>query len=210
MNEVHMIELLTDGQPGKKIMQGQSQRHYTLDDYFGIEESSEIKHEFFNGEIFAMSGASRNHNRIARNLLTALSVELKGTTCEPFSTDMRVRTQSGLYTYPDVLVVCGKIEITNDPLETITNPVVLVEVLSDSTRDYDRGEKFTQYRTITTLKEYVLIEQSQPGVEHWHLNADSKWELERHLSLNGVLQLQSVQFNVSLTEVYDHVEFAAS
>lgn len=186
------------------IMMQQSQRHYTLHDYFSVEESSEIRHEFFNGEIFAMAGASRNHNRITRNLLTALHAGLRGTPCEPFSGDMRVRTPSGLYTYPDVLIVCGRIELTGDPMETIANPAVLAEVLSDSTRDYDRGEKFTQYRTIPTLKDYLLIEQSPYGVERWHKNTAGEWE--QHSASDSQIKLHSVELLIPLFDLYGQVE----
>ncbi len=188
-------------------MQPHSQRHYTLKDYFGIEESSQIRHEFYDGEIFAMAGGSRNHNRITLNLVVALDATLRKTECALFSIDMRVRTTGGLYTYPDLLVVCGNVELSDDPLETITNPVVVMEVLSPSTRDYDRGEKFTQYSTIRTLKDYVLIEQSLVGIEHWWLTPAGEWELQRHGSPDSRLQVSSIGFTVSLSEIYDQVDF---
>lgn len=120
-----------------------SQRHYTEDDYFAVEASSGVKHEFYQGEIFAMAGASLAHNHLNANVLTALRGAVRPHGCSAFGSDLRVKTPDGLFTYPDVMVVCGPIALTQDRPDTVTNPQVIIEVLSDATRDYDRGERFS-------------------------------------------------------------------
>ena len=129
------------------------------DDYFAVEASSGIKHEFYQGEIFAMAGASLAHNHLNANVLTFLRGAVRAKGWSAFGSDLRVKTPDGLFTYPDVMVICGPVALTHDRPDTVTNPCVIVEVLSDATRDYDRGEKFTLYRAIPTLQEYLLIEQ---------------------------------------------------
>jgi Uma2 family endonuclease len=183
------------------------QRHYTVEDYFCIEASADMRHEFYQGAIFAMAGASRNHNRIAGNVFAALRAALRNTPCEAFALDMRLWTPSGLYTYPDVMVICGPIHLTNDRLETVTNPTVLVEVLSDSTRDYDQHEKFTLYGSIPTFREYVLIEQASVQIEHWVLSAGNTWTSRHYESLQESLSLTTMACQIPLTEIYARVEF---
>jgi len=122
-------------------MSRDSQRHYTVDDYFTVEEMSEVKHEYWDGEIFAMAGASVAHNAIAANVLTEFRSDLRSTPCGVYGSDLRVQTPSGLYTYPDVSVICGAAQLVPDRSDTATNPVILVEVLSEATEEYDRGDK---------------------------------------------------------------------
>ncbi len=189
-----------------------AERHYTLDDYFGIEEMSEIKHEYYDGEIFAMTGASINHNRIAVNLATALNIALRGKPCEAFTSDMRVTTSSGLYTYPDVVVVCGKLERIEDRPDTLTNPTVIVEVLSKSTAQYDRGQKFELYQSIQTLREYILIEQNRIHIDHFHLMSDNvsdQWAQHTYTEIEDSLDLSSVEFRLPLVEIYRRVDFSS-
>ena len=138
-------------------MQQQSQRHYSLDEYFAVEEVSSIKHEYYNGEIFAMAGSSLRHNHITANILTFFRTSLRQGECSAFSSDLRLQTPGGLFTYPDVMVICGQPVLTHDRPDTVTNPVILVEVFSESTREYDRGDKFGHYQEIPTLREYLLI-----------------------------------------------------
>jgi Uma2 family endonuclease len=187
----------------------QPQRHYTVEDYFCIEASSDIRHEFYQGTIFAMAGASRNHNRIAGNVFAVLRAALSTTPCEAFALDMRLWTPSGLYTYPDVMVICGQIHLTDDRLETVTNPTVLVEVLSDSTREYDQDEKFALYRSIPTFREYVLIEQATVQVVHWVRSAGDRWTSQRYASLQDILPLTTIACELPLTDIYARVEFPA-
>ena len=183
------------------------QRHYTVEDYFCIEASTDIRHEFYQGAIFAMAGASRNHNRIAGNVFAALRAALRNTPCEAFTLDMRLWTPSGLYTYPAVMVICGPIHLTSDRLETVTNPTVLVEVLSDSTRDYDQHEKFTLYRSIPTFREYVLIEQASVQIEHWVRSAGNAWTSRHYEFLQESLSLITIACQIPLAEIYARVEF---
>ena len=186
------------------------QRHSTIEDYFCIEAAADIRHEFYQGAIFAMAGGSRNHNRIAGNVYAALRAALRNTPCEAFALDMRLWTPSGLYTYPDVLVICGPIHLTNDRLETVTNPTVLVEVLSDSTRDYDQHEKFALYRSIPTFQEYVLIEQATVQVVHWVRSAGDTWTSRRYASLQDILACTTMACQIPLTDIYARVEFPAA
>ncbi len=187
--------------------QRKTDRLYTLEDYFSVEETAETKHEFYDGEIFAMTGASLNHNRIAANIFTALSIALRDKPCDIFTSDMRIATSSKLYTYPDVSVFCDAVELTKDKYDTATNPTILVEVLSKSTQKYDRGQKFDQYKSISTLREYVLIEQYQILVEHFQLGDNHEWTRRDYHKLTGTLNLSSVSFQVSLAEIYRRVDF---
>jgi Uma2 family endonuclease len=134
----------------------------TAKDYLEFERNSDIKHEYFDGEIFEMSGAKRNHNKITTNLSGLVWQHLKGKNCENYSNDMRVFVpETGLYTYPDLVVVCGEPQFQDDVFDTLLNPVLLVEVLSDSTESYDRGKKFQHYRSIESLQEYILVSQNE-------------------------------------------------
>jgi Uma2 family endonuclease len=186
-------------------MRGQPQRHYSLDDYFAIETDSPIKHEYYRGEVFAMAGASVAHNHITANLLALLRNGLRGGACNAFGSDLRVCTPSGLYTYPDVVVICGPVALVEERPDTAVNPTVLVEVLSDATCDYDRGEKFTLYKTIPTFKEYVLIEQSQVLVEHHQRGQRGAWRSRTHKRLDAGLRLSSVHLELALNEIYREV-----
>ena len=181
-----------------------AQRHYTIDEYFQVEAMSPVRNEFFEGEILAMAGGSPNHNRISRNVLVCLEPKLRGGRCESLGSDTRILTASGLYTYPDAVVICGPIIASGDRLDTITNPTVLIEVLSPSTRDYDRGEKFELYRSIPTFREYLLIEQHVVDVEHrWR--AGDEWSSERKTSRHDVIRLQSIAVDLSVADLYTRV-----
>ncbi len=184
------------------------ERHYTIEDYFAIEESSTTKHEYFGGEICAMAGASLNHNRITRNVLLGLQARLSGSGCEAFGNDLRVHTPGGLYTYPDVLVVCGEIQLTGDRLETVTNPALIVEVLSASTKDYDRGQKFELYKTIASLREYLLIEQDVLLVERHSKVSDAApdgWQKQQYDDADAQIALAALGVTLTLAEIYERV-----
>lgn len=186
-------------------MQRAPQRHYSVDEYFAVEAGSSIKHEYFNGEIFATAGASVAHNDIAANVLTVLRTALRGTGCRAFGSDLRLRAPGGLFTYPDVMLICGQLELSPDRPDTVVNPAVLVEVLSDATRDYDRGEKFALYKTIPTLREYVLIEQDRVAVDHFQLKTPSNWASASYSSLADSLSLNVVHVGLPLSDVYRDV-----
>ena len=183
----------------------EAQRHYTIDEYFVVEAMSPVRNEYFEGEILAMAGGSANHNRISRNVLLALEPKLRDGRCESLGSDTRILTASGLYTYPDAVVICGPIVLSGDRLETITNPTVLVEVLSPSTRAYDRGEKFELYRSIPTFRDYLLIEQNTVDVEHRSRSGD-QWSSDRKTSLDGVIRLNSIEVDLKIADLYARVQ----
>jgi Uma2 family endonuclease len=188
-----------------------SKRHYTVDEYFYVETTSDIKHEYFDGEIFAMAGGSRDHDRISRNVLVHLHQKLTGSLCEAFTSNMRIRTPSGLYTYPDASIVCGAPDIVRiQGTDTIGNPVVLVEVLSESTGEYDRGQKFDLYRSIPALRDYVLIDQSRVQVEHRRLAPNGEWVSDFRTSLDESIRLVGVELDLPLAGIYAGVGFDRS
>ena len=182
-----------------------SQRHYNEDDYFAVEASSGIKHEFYQGEIFAMAGASLAHNHLSADVLTFLRGAVRAQGCSAFGSDLRVKTPDGLFTYPDVMVICGPVALTRDRPDTVTNPCVIVEVLSDATRDYDRGEKFALYQAIPTLQEYLLIEQDHVHLEHWHRQPTGDWAAQTYTILDAVIVLPTLGVTLPLREVYQQV-----
>lgn len=180
---------------------------YTPEEYLALERSSETKHEYFNGEIFAMSGVSFRHVLIVTNLVTALWSQLRQSPCRVVSTDLRVKVDpSGLYTYPDVIVLCDAPEFGDDQKDTLLNPVLIIEVLSESTKDYDRGGKFEQYRTIEAFREYLLVAQDRTHVEHYIRQTDGSWVLHETNRLEDTIQLKSVPCSLSLSDVYDKIE----
>jgi Uma2 family endonuclease len=172
------------------------------DEYLAQEEQSEVRHQFFNGEVFAMTGGTFNHSAIAGNLYLSLGTRLGGKSCRPMNGDMRIHTPSGLDTYPDVSVFCGKPELS-DNQRTLHNPVVIFEVLSPSTRNYDRGDKFVHYRSIPTLQDYVLIDPDAIGVEHFRRSEDGQeWVLHDYRELSDLLPLPSIGLDLPLAEIY--------
>jgi len=182
-----------------------SQRHYSLEDYLSLEESSATRHEYCAGEIFAMAGSSVNHNQIALNIYSAFRAAVTNQSCEAFLGDVRLRTQTGLYTYPDVMVICGAVELTSERLDTVTNPVAIFEVLSTATQDYDQGEKFEHYRSIPGLKDFVLISQYERRVIHWFRDDAGHWEQRELQSHSDALQLTSVRIEMLLSNLYQRV-----
>jgi Uma2 family endonuclease len=187
-----------------RVMPVPAQRHYSLEEYFGIEEMSPIRHEYFGGEIYAMAGGSRNHNQIAQNLTRAFD-GVRGRGYRAYVSDVRLRTPGGLYTYPDVLVICGEASLAPDRLETVTNPVVIAEVLSTSTREYDSGQKYELYRSIASLRDYLLVDQYAVGVEHRFLDG-TEWRSRSYSSREETVTLTGVPVSVSLTDLYTLVE----
>lgn len=189
-------------------MQKQAKKHYTPEEYLALEETAEERSEYYRGEIFAMGGGTANHNRIAGNTYSSLNSALKDKKCEAFISDMRVWIKTHeLFTYPDIFVVCGKPEFYEGRKDTVLNPLVIFEVLSNSTKNYDRGEKFLFYRSIPTLKEYILIDQYQIHIEHFSKQESRKWVLADYNDLNGALSLPEIGFQISVKEIYDKVEF---
>ncbi|GAB4457203.1 MAG: Uma2 family endonuclease [Armatimonadaceae bacterium] len=181
-------------------------RRYTADEYLEMEETAEYRSEYFQGQIFAMAGATREHGIINLNVAALLLAQLRGGECRPFANDMRVKiTETGLYTYPDVVVVCGNQEYEGGRGTTLLNPVLIIEVLSVSMEAYERGEKFQHYRQIPTLYEYLLISQNQQRIERYSRNPQGNWALDEVTGETGELALHSVPARLTLEAVYDGV-----
>jgi Uma2 family endonuclease len=181
--------------------------YLTPAEYLAFERQSDVRHEYFRGELFAMSGASRQHVRISVNVTAWLAGQLKGQRCELFNGDMRVKVSpTGLYTYPDASVVCGRPRFEDKDLDVLLNPTVIVEILSKSTEAYDWGERFAQYRTLDTLTDYLLIAQDKPLIERFTRQVAGGWLLTESTSLNVVMPIESIQCQLPLAEVYDRVE----
>ncbi len=178
----------------------------TAQEYLEMEATSLDKHEFYQGKVFAMSGASIPHNIISRNLMLGLGNKLKGKGCMPFGSDLRIHIPTNsLYTYPDLSIICGDIEKTNDKFDTVTNPIVIIEILSESTRDYDRGTKFKLYRDIPSLKEYLLVDSESVSIEHYAINTDGKWQLNEYRTLEDEMILHNVSITLDVKEIYQDV-----
>lgn len=183
-------------------------RKLTAAEYLAIEDAAEFKSEFVNGEMIAMAGATVSHNRVSRNLLTEIETQLKGGPCESFISDQRVNiSATGMYAYPDIVIVCGKVE--TDPLSpmTITNPAVVIEVLSPSTEGYDRNLKFRQYQQSPTLREYVLVSQDTATIEVYSRQPDNRWLITYFDGLDAVFALESAPVKIPLADVYRNVDF---
>ncbi|MDM8522476.1 Uma2 family endonuclease [Desulfococcaceae bacterium HSG8] len=187
------------GQPQKKLI--------SHDEYFAMEEAAEYKSEYYHGEIFAMSGASHNHNMIAGNIFAALHSTLRDSDCVVYISDMKVQIDEARhYTYPDVSIVCGDIGFAAGRNDTITNPAVIIEILSESTKDYDRGGKLAAYRKIASLLEYILIDQYSCHVEYFFKNEAGIWESEEYKDMNDSLKIRSADAELALSEVYYRVK----
>ncbi|PKM09991.1 MAG: hypothetical protein CVV06_15790 [Gammaproteobacteria bacterium HGW-Gammaproteobacteria-10] len=170
-----------------------------------LERSAAYKSEFHDGQIYAMTGASREHNLITVNIARELSVQLKKRPCEAYISDMRVKAaKAQSYHYPDIVVVCGTAQFEDMHVDILLNPTLLIEVLSPSTEAYDRGGKFAHYRKIPTLSEYLLVSQEQPSIERYMRQGDV-WILSEALGLDAVMPLESIACVIKLREVYDKV-----
>ena len=186
----------------------QEKKWMSPEEYLAFEKNSKIKHEFFDGEMFAMTGASLNHNRISRNIQRELGMLLKGSSCENLSSDMRVKIQAReQYTYPDIVIACDDILLEKiDGVETLLNPVVIIEILSDSTEAYDRGKKFSRYRLISSFKEYILVSQNHCQVERF-VRGDDSWKYFSYEDMNQSLTIDSVDAELLLSDIYYRVGF---
>ena len=183
-------------------------RKLTVAEYLAIEEKAERKSEFYDGEMFLIAGASREHNVLARNLTGHLFARLQGGPCQVFVSDQRVKVdRSGLYTYPDLLIVCGPPEYSAESRDTLTNPKVVIEVLSDSTEKYDRTTKFRHYKKLPSVMEYVLVAQDEPLVERFTRPADGTWAQTDFVGLDATIALITVPASVPLAHVYFGVVF---
>ena len=184
-------------------------RRLTEEEYLAIERASESKHEYFDGEVFAMAGASLPHNRIVGNILSTLDRRLRGSRCEPLPSDMRIHIPSKRkFTYADVLVVCGTPQFAPGPPDNLLNPRLIVEVLSPSTELYDRTAKFRHYQSIASFAEYLLVEQDEPLIDCFTRGANGLWSLMSYAGTEGTVKLQSIDCELSMPDIYNGVEFS--
>jgi Uma2 family endonuclease len=178
-------------------------------EYLELERKAEIKSEYINGQMFAMSGASLRHSVIAGNFFREISSQLRDRNCTAVMNDLRVKVSpTGLYTYPDIVAVCGDPELEDEFQDTLLNPTVIVEVLSPSTEAYDRGEKFAQYRSLDSLHEYVLVSQNKIRIEHFRRDGH-QWILSEVNTPDAVLHLTSIDCHIPLVTIYEKVNTAS-
>ena len=185
----------------------QTATHYhTREEYLTLEAMSQEKHEFYHGEIFAMAGGTFHHAEISGNIFATLRTQLRHKSCRPTNSDMRIGTPSGLMTYPDVAIFCGAPELI-DNQRTLLNPVVIIEVLSPSTRGYDQDDKFRLYRSIATFREYLLIDSERVHIQQFHRSATNEWILHELTDLTEIIYFTSIDESLSLAEIYENIHF---
>lgn len=185
----------------------QAKVRITPEEYLEIERAAEFRSEYLNGEMFPMPGASFKHNLISLNVAGDLRTAFMDRPCLVVTTDMRIKVPStGLFTYPDVVALCGAPRLEGDREDILLNPQLIVEVLSPSTESYDRGKKFAHYRTIESLQEYVLVSQTECRVERFTRQSDGEWLYSEATDANGSIELKSVACRLNLASVYHRVE----
>lgn len=178
----------------------------TENEYLEQEKNSETKHEYFQGETFAMAGASETHNLIVTNVIIELGTQLKKTPCRVYPGDMRLKIEAtGLYTYPDVMIICEKTKFDDDLSDTVSNPEVIIEVLSDSTEGYGQGKKFASYRKLNSLKEYIMISQNERKIERYFKNNSGFWLLTESDEDSPQIILEAISCELNHSEVYNKI-----
>jgi len=183
-------------------------KNFTIEEYLEMERNSVEKHEYYQGEIFAMAGAGDNHNEIFSNVFGDLAYRLKRKLCKPYGSDMRIYIpENTLFTYPDISIFCKDPSGQQVHPDSFSGPAVIIEILSSSTKYYDRGEKFKLYRDIPGLKEYILIDSESINIEAFRLNEHNHWELEEYKNEDDLLSVQTVQLSLPLHEIYEAVKF---
>jgi len=189
-------------------MQKPPKKYFSVEEYLAIEETAEYKSEYYKGKIFAMAGGSSNHNRIALNLASHLNIGLMDTKCQAFISDLRVWIPSeDFFTYPDIFIVCNKIEYYPKRTDIILNPLIIIEVLSRSTEAYDRGKKFQFYRSIPSFQEYILIDQYSIQIDQFFIGADGNWVFTAFNDVSNVLRFSKIDFEIPLEKIYNLVDF---
>ena len=189
-------------------------KKYTPEEYLALEEKAEYRSEYWDGIIVPLNsespnlgGASVNHNQIVSNLIEVLSAKLKKKGCRTFANDLKIWIEKRRrFFYPDLAVICGKIEYVEDRNDTISNPIVIVEVLSDSTEAKDRGEKMLAYRTLESLQEYVLVAQDKAIVEQYTKNEDENWIHKATIGLKSIVRFESIEIELTLEEIYQRIK----
>jgi Uma2 family endonuclease len=190
-------------------MSSQPTTFLTPEQYLDLDRSADHKSEYFAGEMFAMAGATPTHVMIVTNIAAELRQRLKDVPCRVYASDLRLRvSSSGLYTYPDVAVVCGDSQFADERNDTLLNPVLIIEVLSESTRDYDRGRKFEHYRALPSLLEYLTVSQDTPHVEHWERQPTGQWLLTEYGQPGQSIPLDAIGCALPLAEVYHKVDWS--
>ncbi len=182
---------------------------FSVEDYLDFERVQTERHEFLDGSVYAMAGESPNHSTICFNLNTIIGLQLRGKRCRGFSPNMKIATnEKGLYSYPDLAIICGTPTFYDQKSDVITNPTVIFEVLSPSTESYDRGEKFLRYTNqIETLQDYILISQDKPSIEHFTKQQNGGWQSTENEGLEAILKIDSIECEIVLAELYDLIEF---
>ncbi|KAF0250484.1 MAG: hypothetical protein FD167_110 [bacterium] len=190
-------------------MSSQPKKYYTLEEYFEIERNSENKYEYWDGQIFAMGGASPEHNEISVNLIREISTQLRGRPCKLFNSDQRVKVPVWPpYRYPDLVALCGNPEYEDiGGVKALLNPALVIEVLSPSTEAFDRGDKFSYYKSIPSFCEYILVAQHRPYITQLVKQSDNKWLLSEAIGLDASLHLSSIDCTLTLNDIYLGVEF---
>ena len=178
----------------------------TEDQYLALERAADFKSEYFDGEMFAMSGASLRHAALQSNIQGELYAVLRNQECRAYGPDVRIRVSNRMYTYPDVTIVCGKPILADERQDVLLNPTVIFEILSPSTEKYDRGLKLQHYRAIESLQDYILVDQSQIRIEHYTRQDKNVWTLRDYQSLEDTMTIASIDAALSLARVYDRVE----
>lgn len=189
----------------------QREAHYTADEYLAREELAETRHEYLAGQIYAMAGGSYNHEVIGGNLFAALHQAVRTSSCLAFGSNMKIRIDAhDLYTYPDAMVLCGKPQFQKNRTDVIVNPRLLVEVLSKSTENYDRGKKFEFYRTLPSFQEYLLIDQQRVHLELFYRVGISQWDLTIIDEIDAELILRSIEVTIPIRRLYERVDWLAT
>jgi Uma2 family endonuclease len=181
----------------------------TEEQYLEIDRAAEVRSEFLDGEIIAMSGGSLRHSGLQVNLTGEVRAALRGTSCQAFSADLRVRVSPRMYTYPDLTVVCGKPMLADERQDILLNPTVIFEVLSPSTESYDRGVKLRHYRSIESLQDYILVAQDQVRIEQYTRGEAHTWTLRDYQSAGETLLIESIGVSLPLARLYERIEFPA-
>ncbi len=181
-----------------------NKKYITEEEYLAMEEKSPEKHEYYQGEIFAMSGVKVPHTIIAMNLSRELGNHLRRKPCKPFNSDQRVYIQkNGMFTYPDLFIVCGNIETRDNDNFNVLNPAVIIEILSRSTKNYDRGDKFKLYRDLPSLREYILIDSEAVSIEAFSINGQGFWELKEYTDAANELYIRTIQLYIQVSDIYE-------
>jgi len=181
----------------------------TSQEYLAFERQATEKHEFVDGIIYAMSGASEEHNLIAVNMVAELHLAFKKRHCKVYSSDMRVKVNKSDYVYPDVVAVCGDAQFEDNTFDTLSNPTVIIEILSDSTERYDKGRKAELYRALPTVQDYVLISQTHCYIEHYQRQTATQWLFTTISQMDEKLILSSVNATIAVQDIYDKVSLTA-